>query len=132
MTNIVPRPNSLILGLFQSKYIFRRQRIKVLSLALLTLCLIPGTSPTQPRVKLTAGPMCIEMDGLIQNKNQVSPFECMKCVSLPIQGHIINLSAYINETIYKHFILSLKSSIDGPTTVSRWANHWVIGATTFL
>ena len=62
--------------------------------------IIPGTSPTKPRVKLTAGPMCIEMDGLFQNKNQVSPFECMKCVSLPIQGHIINLSAYINETIY--------------------------------
>ena len=32
----------------------------------------------------------------------------------------------------EHFILSLKSSFDGPTTVSRWANHWVIGATTFL
>ena len=33
---------------------------------------------------------------------------------------------------HEHFILSLKSSIVGPTTVSRWANHWVIGATTFL
>ena len=27
-------------------------------------CIIPGTSPTQPRVKLTAVPMCIEMDRL--------------------------------------------------------------------
>ena len=63
----------------------------------LSYYLIPGTSPTQPRVKLTA---CIEMDGLIQNKNQVSPFECMKCVSLPIQGYSINLSACINEVIY--------------------------------
>ena len=32
----------------------------------------------------------------------------------------------------EHFILSLKFSIDGPTAVSKWANHWVIGATTFL
>ena len=41
--------------------------------------------------------------------------------------------AYMRLFIFPgHFILSLKSSIDGPTTVSRWANHWVIGATTFL
>ena len=66
----------------------------------LSYYLIPGTSPTQPRVKLTAGLMFIEMDGLFQNKNQVSPFECMKCVSLPIQGYSINLSACINEVIY--------------------------------
>ena len=36
-TNIVPNSNSLFLGFFQLKYMFWRQRIKVLSLALLTL-----------------------------------------------------------------------------------------------
>ena len=59
MQTSAKRPNSLILGLFQLKSVFNY--------------LIPGTSPTQPKVKLTAGPMCIEMDGLFQNKNQVSP-----------------------------------------------------------
>ena len=36
-TNIVPNSNSLFVGFFQLKYMFWRQRIKVLSLALLTL-----------------------------------------------------------------------------------------------
>ena len=56
--------------------------LPVLSLAFLSLSLhiikmIPGTSPIQPRVKLTAGPMCIEMDGLFKNKKRFSPFECI-------------------------------------------------------
>ena len=32
---------------------------------------IPDTSPTQPRVKLTAGPMCIKMNGPFPNLNIV-------------------------------------------------------------
>ena len=106
--------------------------------------------------------MCIEMDGLFQNKNQVSPFECMKCVSLPIQGYSINLSAYINEVIYlpwtfhslpeilfwwTHYSFQVGQSLGDwcynlsltapflafrSSFVSWRANHWVISATVIL
>ena len=51
----------------------RKYVVLVCSSNQIIYCLIPGTSPTQPRVKLTAGPMCIEMDGPFSKQNKTLP-----------------------------------------------------------
>ena len=65
--------------------------------------------------------------------NRFSPFDFIKNALFCQFKDKINILACMRLFIFQeHFILSLKSSFAGPTTVSRWANHWVIGATTFL
>ena len=60
----------------------------------ITYCLIPGTSPTQPRVKLTAGSMCIKMDGPFTKQKTVFSFWIYKHHSL-FKGHNVNVNIVV-------------------------------------
>ena len=81
-------------------------------------CLIPGTSPTQPRVKLTAGPMCIEMDELFKNKKRFSPFGFIKNVLFCQFENSIHLLACISE------VISLPWTFHSLPEILFWWTHY--------
>ena len=102
-TNIVPNSNSLFLGFFQLKYMFWRQRIKVLSLALLTLRLSIFYNPRSingPAKSKTDSWANVYPDGRTFSKQKkVFSLWMLKNLILPIQGYSIHLLACTNEVI---------------------------------
>ena len=142
-TNIVPNSNSLFVGFFQLKYMFWRQRIKVLSLALLTLRLSIFYNPryiNDPAKSKTDSWANVYRDDCFKTKKTVFSFSYLKRMFYWIYKECVILTIQEKRSYLSMFILGNLSSVN--ISFSPWdpllmdpqkfPGGPINGATTFL